>query len=424
MKNVFRIAVIGTTGCAESHHRALSRLESMGRCRVVATCDLQSTLHHPQDYLSSGLKIYSDYCAMLDAHGSELDYVVIPTPIHLHAEMYREVLRRGLACYLEKPPTLDFRIFDDMLQLEQAARVSTCVGFSHLFRAEYLDLKSRIVGGDFGRLRNVHFLGLWQRTLAYYRRNNWAGKLLWGNQLLLDSCLGNGMAHYSHLALFWSGLSDSWAWAEPSRVRAEMYRINPIEVPEIIFLEAQTDTDVTIRVVASTASPVSQTREILQCDDARLTISYDQPSRITIDWKNGKQEEISLSPRDAYFENHLAYMNFLAGKAERPLTRLPDCRGLVHLNALAYLSSGEITPLDPEQTGAFLRHGVQGLCFNDVAERAEQFFRDGHMPDLGRSQPSSPVQPRQLPEVFALVHRLQEQSAWMSHDRVEEPVAC
>jgi hypothetical protein len=83
-----------------------------------------------------------------------------------------------------------------MLESERSARTPTHVGFLFVELSDRLALKARMVAGEFGKPLEFSFLGLTARNPAYFQRSNWAGRLRLGDGLVLDSCLGNAMAHY------------------------------------------------------------------------------------------------------------------------------------------------------------------------------------------------------------------------------------
>lgn len=384
-----RVAVIGTRGCAEAHHNSLVLLEKEGHCRLVATCDPVAHSMPRPEHVSPSLKIHANYLEMLDEIDGKADYVVVPTPIQMHAEMHREVLRRGFACYLEKPPSLDPWEFDGMLKAESSASHASLVGFSHLYRPEYAALKARIVHGEFGPIREVSLLGLSPRVEAYFRRNDWVGKLIWGSRLLLDSCLGNGMSHHVHTLLFWAGQETVWSWGRAEAVRAKLFRVNDIEAPDTVFLEAILSQGVRLRIAMSHACEVGHVVESIQCDLANIRVAYAPSNGIEIQWTHGATETIPLPQKNAYVENHRRYVDYLRGRIERPLTVLSDCRGMVSLNALAYVSAGTVLPVVPGAIHEFSRNGQKGVAVAGIEHAAQSFLQSGLLPDISRGSPSS-----------------------------------
>ncbi|HRJ71449.1 MAG TPA: Gfo/Idh/MocA family oxidoreductase [Terrimicrobiaceae bacterium] len=405
-----RVAVIGTNGCARSHHEALGVLEAEGHCEVVGTCDPWACQGVRPAHVKPGMAIHPDHRSMLSALAGQADYVVVPTPIHLHGDMHRDVLAAGFACYLEKPPTLDPAELEAMLKVEAAAPRASFIGFSHLFRPEYSALKARILGGEFGPLREVELLAMWPRTGAYFQRNSWAGRLRFQDRLILDSCLGNGMAHHVHNCLFWCGADGLWTWGRVESLRAHLYRINRIEAPDSVFLEARSAAGVRLRMALSHACSVSRTEEVLRCERATIRIAYGHDAGIAIEPVQGAAEHIPLREKNGYVENHRWYADYLLGRRERPCTLLSDCRALVELNALTYVSAGGIQSVPPGRIGVFRRHGDDGLQIHGVEEMAVEFLHDGLPPDFGGTSTSlsREVAERELPALVPTIAQMLE----------------
>ncbi|MBC8012272.1 MAG: Gfo/Idh/MocA family oxidoreductase, partial [Burkholderiales bacterium] len=271
-----RLGIIGMGGYAARHHEVALALEDRGECRLVCTCDPR-----PESFAEQARRwrlearrvaVHTDYLSMLDRHAGELDVVVIATPIPLHAEMHAAVVGRGLAAYLEKPPTLDPDELEEMIARDARAPTTTLVGFNFIAEAERQALKRRLVAGEFGVLREARLFGFWGRSSAYYGRSAWAGRLFTDDgRLLLDSCLGNGLSHHVHNLLHWAGVDGLDNWATPTRVRAWLARAHPIEGADTCFAEAETDSRVLMRIAISHAcSGPELHRETLICDHAEI----------------------------------------------------------------------------------------------------------------------------------------------------------
>ena len=158
MKPPIRIGIIGLGGFAGSHHNAVARLEERGHAKLVCTCDPRVELfvneREKLNFVARGVGVFPDYRSMLAACGRDLDLVVIPTPINLHAEMHAAVTALGLPAYLEKPPTLDHAELERMITADSRAGKSSLVGFNFIIEKQRLALKERLLAGEFGGLRN------------------------------------------------------------------------------------------------------------------------------------------------------------------------------------------------------------------------------------------------------------------------------
>jgi predicted dehydrogenase len=352
VKSPIRIGIVGMGGFAGSHHNAIARLEERNHARLVCTCDPHperfGTEQHNWRFAARGVQVFTDYRAMLDACHHSLDMLVVPTPIQLHAEMHAAATARGIPVYLEKPPTLDYAELERMIVNDQRAAKSSLVGFNFIIERLRLSLKERLLAGEFGGIRGATLSALWPRPASYFARNDWAGRLLIGDHVVLDSCFGNAMAHFVHNLLFWTGGPELFSWAQIAAVRAELYRAHAIEGADTFFVEADTSSGITIRFALSHACAGASTHcEMVLCDHA--VIRYSVGGNIEIRWNDGRVDRSALDPFDPLQENHLDYFRYLHGESPRPATTLADSRPFVALNDLAYISSGHIAALPPSQ---------------------------------------------------------------------------
>lgn len=405
MKPPIRIAIVGMGGFAGSHHHTVARLEERGHARLVCTCDPQlatfATEQQNWKFVQRGVQIFSDYRAMLDACHHNLDMVVVPTPIQLHAEMHAAATAYGLPVYLEKPPTLDYAELERMIAADARARKASLVGFNFIIEKLRLSLKERLLAGEFGAIRGATLSALWPRPASYFARNEWAGRLITPDgRLVLDSCFGNAMAHFVHNLLFWTGGPELLSWAKIAAVRAELYRAHAIEGADTFFVETDTASGITMRFALSHACAGTSTHsEVVLCDKAVLR--YAVGGHLEIRWTDGRAEKSQLEPFDPLQENHLDYFRYLRGEISRPATTLPDSRPFVTLNDLAYVSSNRITTIPSALVTGVRDEKEQKdyLQVNDMIAVQENFLARGVWPSSsgwGRG-PAEVVTPADLP---------------------------
>ncbi len=351
MSAPIRLGIVGMGGFAGSHHTAIARLEEKGHARLICTCDPNAAAFTGEQQgwklAQRGVRIFQDYRTMLETCHAQLDLLVVPTPIQLHAEMHAAATALGLPVYLEKPPTLDHAELERMIANDARARKSSVVGFNFIIERLRLSLKERLLAGEFGAIRGATLAALWPRPASYFARNNWAGRLLAPDgRIVLDSCFGNAMAHFVHNLLFWTGGPDLLSWAQLAAVRAELYRAHAIEGADTFFVETDTTSGITMRFALTHAcTGASSHCEMVLCDKA--VIRYSVGRDLEIRWNDGRVERTPLEPFDALQANHLDYFRYLRGESPRPATTLADSRPFVALNDLAHVSSGRIAPIPP-----------------------------------------------------------------------------
>ncbi len=413
MKPPIRIAIIGLGGFAGSHHTTVARLEERGQAKLICTCD-PHTDGFAKDletlgFAARGVQVFADYRLMLAACARNLDLVVIPTPINLHAEMHAAVTALGLPVYLEKPPTLDHAELERMIVADKRAAKSSLVGFNFIVEKPRLALKERLLAGEFGALRSTTLSALWPRPASYFLRNDWAGRLLIADRPVLDSCFGNAMAHFVHNMLFWAGPHSLQSWAQLATVQAELYRAHAIEGADTFFVEATTATGVNLRFALTHAcAGTASHNETLHCE--RATLQYAVGRQIEICWHDGRIERSTPEPFDGLECNHLEYYRYLRGETSRPATSLVDSRPFVALNDLAHVSSRIITPFPPNLVSGVRDEKEQKDYLNITGMNAacDSFLSHGIWPGAhGWNHPGSEITtPTDLPRFEATVRKM------------------
>jgi predicted dehydrogenase len=327
---------------------------------------------------------------MLQNCAHQLDLVVIPTPLALHAEMHRACVDAGVACYLEKPPTLDESELERMIETDRRAKKKTLVGFNFTIEPARLAIKRRILSGEFGPIQRATFLGLWNRPSTYFKRNDWSGRLLIGNQLVLDSCLGNALSHYVYNLLFWIGNRSLISWGATTDVRAQLYRAHAIEGADTFFVEAHASGVLLRLVVSHACREKGINAETVVCEHA--TIRYVAGSAGEIIWNDGRCETCGVAPFDTPLMNHLDYYRYLRGETDRPAITLEDCRSFVHLNDLAYISSETIEKIAPEHLIRDPKNGSADVpIIAGLKDYSQCFLGQGVWPDIGiKKSPHGP----------------------------------
>ncbi len=221
------LALIGAGGFGLNHLAALHRLEAAGVVclRAVADPALASLAPQVDGLLGGHTRRFACYHEML-ASVAGLEGVIVCTPIHLHKEMSRELLRLGLHVYLEKPPVLLLEELRELIARDPHERVA--VGFLGVIPEVVQAVAEALRQQRLGELRQICIGGIWPRPSWYYKRTAWAGRLLHCDKVVFDGPATNAMSHYVHLASYLAGAREgghaTFSWLE-----AELYRARPIE---------------------------------------------------------------------------------------------------------------------------------------------------------------------------------------------------
>ena len=410
-----RTAIAGIGGFGNAHHGIFLKLEQRGEVRVTATCDPAlpnlAGVCEAHQFAERGVSVFDSFEKMA-AHG-EFDLGVIAAPIQFHAPMHAAFVRLGAACYLEKPPTLDPQELELMILTEQDARIETNVGFSFIHLQDRLALKQRMIAGEFGILRQMSFLGLAPRSPAYFGRNRWAGRMLIGDTVLLDSCAGNALSHYLNAMLLFAGKSGLQEWARPIEIQAELYRANPIEGPDTVFASCLLEGGIEFRMALSHACSNAEqiTEETLIFEKATITIR--SSNQLEIQRADGEHASFSMAG-PSLADSVDNYLGYVRGNSIRPAQRLADCRGFVELNALLYLAAGRIhTVPDAYVLEVPTESSTQAStrAISDIEEASRRLVTDGLLPSdtsLAWARPGGKCGVSDLPNLRTVIQTIRD----------------
>jgi predicted dehydrogenase len=374
------ILIAGIGGFAEAHHRACWALENEGIARVVATCDPAvpslSQLCDELRFADRSVGVHRVFSEMISTVGSTVGLGIIASPIHTHASIHHDLVRHGIPCYMEKPPTLDPMELHRMIERDSEAKVPTNVGFAHIQSPAYLALKQRIVLGEFGALRRASLLGLAPRSTAYFRRNDWAGRLFLNENLVLDSCLGNAMAHSLNSSLFFAGIQNLHHRARPVTMEAELYRANSIEGADTIFATARLEEGIELRIAATHASEPGRTVLEQHMEFDLATVSIASSNKLHIAFRDGRSETAPLATgllREALLDQ----ITLLSDPAKKRVPQsLQDSVAFVETHALFYMAAQHIHSIPAD----LLARVDATMVVPDFEPAARRFLDSGDLP--------------------------------------------
>jgi scyllo-inositol 2-dehydrogenase (NADP+) len=146
---MLNVGLIGLGKMGISH---LAIVNAHPSVKLVGVCDTSSYVRAVLNkYL--GIKIYSDYRALLDLEG--LDAVFIATPSRFHGEMVRAALDRNLNVFCEKPFCLDIADGMDLAEVARRKGVVNQVGYHYRFLGTFKEAKRLIDANVLGRIHHI-----------------------------------------------------------------------------------------------------------------------------------------------------------------------------------------------------------------------------------------------------------------------------
>ena len=125
--------------------------------RVVALCDI-----FPEKMEQAKSKIGADSPKMYkDLHqllASDVDAVIIATPVFLHAEHFEAAVKAGKHIYIEKPASVDVQGCKRIMRAADSAdrKLNITFGFQHRHAQVYLKAKKLVDSGAIGAIHMGH----------------------------------------------------------------------------------------------------------------------------------------------------------------------------------------------------------------------------------------------------------------------------
>ncbi len=223
-------------------------------------------------------------CSMEEFYSGErsADLAVISSPIHWHVPQTIAALSHQSSVLCDKPLGATIQDAEGLIRARRESGRWAMVGYQWSFSAAILALKRDVRAGLFGRPTRASALCLWPRDFAYYKRNDWAGRLRdqATDRWVLDGPANNAMAHYLHNLFFVLG-PEIHLSARPRSVQAEMYRAYPIESCDTVACRTMTTGGVEILFYASHATQRSVApRFRVEFEDAVVTSNGDEGGEI------------------------------------------------------------------------------------------------------------------------------------------------
>ncbi|HET9664301.1 MAG TPA: Gfo/Idh/MocA family oxidoreductase, partial [Burkholderiales bacterium] len=176
MKTTVNVALVGISGYGHSYLGALLDAPGDDAFNIVGMVD-----PHPQRCRRLGeirerrIPLYEDLESLYAT--APVDLAMLATPIHHHSPQTCYALARGSSVLCEKPVGATPEDARQMLAAERKARRSVAIGYQWSFSRAIHALKRDILAGDFGRPLRLKTLATMPRSVEYFRRNDWAGRI-------------------------------------------------------------------------------------------------------------------------------------------------------------------------------------------------------------------------------------------------------
>ncbi|TNJ54505.1 Gfo/Idh/MocA family oxidoreductase [Paenibacillus hemerocallicola] len=399
--------LIGVNGFGEQHLNELLHQQDLGVLELAAVSDLRLPEQTGVVIAERGIRYYEDYKDMLDKERGA-DFVIVSTPIQLHAPMGIDAMEAGYHVLLEKPPAA---VIQDAERIAETARRTgkrCAVNFFTPSAKAMAMLTGIAASGEIGEIRAIKGISLLNRPGCYFTRTPWAGKLTVRGVTVLDGSFHNPAAHlfYSMLCL-----SERLAVAtgKPdalSRVTAELYRGNAIESDDTSCLRVDTEGGPAMHLYITLCARHTETQRIrIEGADGAAEWSYDD--KVTV-WKDADSVVYDCKEGSFLAARYRNLIGVIEGREERLDVPLESAKRFTLAANGAFESAGSVKAIPDRYLQPARQEGDPGVYVEGIEETIRTAFREGKLfseigvPWAAGSEPFDLAGYRSFPQKFRL----------------------
>jgi predicted dehydrogenase len=293
-----RVALVGVHGFGAHHLRNLERLQAAASIELVAVADPQPPA---PGAVPPSATVYPGLAELL-AGTTDLDAIIVATPIQTHAPLGLAALATQADLYLEKPPVASLADFTRLAEAAAASGRSVQIGFQSLGSHALKAIEDLLAAGTIGTLQGIAATGRWIRDKAYYKRSRWAGKRTIDGVDVVDGVATNPLAHAVATALRIAGARTT---ADLASVETELYRANDIESDDTSVIRIRTTAGVPITCALTLCAAESVEPCLTIQGTTGTAVFHYTEDRLTVSTESGTTEK--TFGRDDLTENLLAH---------------------------------------------------------------------------------------------------------------------
>ena len=253
-KKPVSVVLVGITGMGQSYLETILAGFSPGEVELRAVVEPNPERSaYAEELKDRGIPVFRSIDQVYEGAGTPA-LMVVCSPIHHHVSQTSHALKHGSYVLCEKPIGAVIQDANRLISIVDQTKLWVMMGYQWSYSRAVQSLKRDIVRGIFGKPLRMKTLCFWPRDEAYYKRNDWAGRVKdpFG-KWVLDSPANNAMAHFLHNLFYILGEKTDGC-AMPSEVTAELYRTYPIENYDTVACRAFTRDGVEILFYASHAT--------------------------------------------------------------------------------------------------------------------------------------------------------------------------
>lgn len=224
-----KIALVGMGYWGPNLARVLNQ---SNKCEFVAACDTNEKNLEKIARQYPSIKPYADYSELL---ASDIDAVVIATPISTHFELAKQALLAGKHVFVEKPLAHTSALARELVRIAADCKKLLFTGHTFIYSPPVIKVKELI---DRGELGDVYYISLSRVNLGLYQRDvdvvwdlavhdisillYWLGEAPFRGASFGRACIQEAKRDVAFLWLeFPSGIvaSNEISWLSPQKMR-------------------------------------------------------------------------------------------------------------------------------------------------------------------------------------------------------------
>lgn len=266
-----RLLLVGIGGYGENYIKEVFE-RNIENAELVAVADPFIDKSAYKDMLiEKKIPIYKSPEAFFLA-GNKADLTVIASPIHTHYDYIITALSNGSNVLVEKPVTISLDKMESLIEAEKKSGLFVAVGYQLCFARDVLELKRRVISGEFGKPVRMKAIRMMRRGDKYYARTGWAGKLSCHGEFVFDSPVSNACAHQIQAMLFFLGTSMEMTGNVKS-VDGVLYKARPdIENFDAASLCIHTEEDVDLYYYTAHCCDEKKVGPLIEMEFEKATI--------------------------------------------------------------------------------------------------------------------------------------------------------
>jgi len=383
---MINVSLIGVSGYASLYLDNLRRLHFEGKICLVSALVHELHKHEREVALlkETNTAVFETATDFFEHGRGTIDLCCIPTGIPSHASLSIMALRTGSHVLVEKPAAASVEEIEAMQKVASELNRTVFVGYQNMYSEETWNIKEALLGGVIGEIDTLHCMGLWPRSLDYFKRNDWAGRVVKEGKWIFDSVLHNAFGHFLNLMCFWSGTSINSS-CEVDEIEAHMYRVLPIESFDTCSVEIKTASSALIRMTVSHNS-YENVDPIIRISGSKGSLEWTPEYYIINGQRYSLTQGVNESfnkARSAMFDNVVARLQGAdAHICDLSIARVPtEIVNRMH-------KSFQITPVDEALVSSYENDMGYHKAIIGLEEAVKRSFEEGVLLDIAELEVS------------------------------------